>query len=90
MLGNLRAAAIGKGRDRGEPDDRTHARDRFVDRIAPPARAFAETWAERANPLASLAPYCIVMAHMLFEFFGDDAPSAFLATTTWSGTLCSW
>jgi hypothetical protein len=41
-------------------------------RISTLARAIAETEVERADPLGGLAPYGIVMAHMLRECFGDE------------------
>lgn len=75
MLGILKAADLGERGDRGERDDRTHAWDRFESfhRLAPLSRAFPETQVKRTDPLGRLAPYCIVMEHMLLKVLGDDA-----------------
>src|SRR5579859_2703566 len=75
MLGILEAADLGEDGDHGERDDRTHARDRFESfhRLAPLVRAFAETQVKRTDPLSRLAPYRIVMRHVILEVLGDNA-----------------
>jgi hypothetical protein len=77
VLGTLKAADLGEDCNRGERNDRTDARDRFQSshRIATLARAVTESEVERADPLGGLAPYGIVVAHMLLELFGDEIAS---------------
>jgi hypothetical protein len=74
VLGTLEATDLGEDCNRSERDDRTDTRNRFQSFhcIAPLACTVTETEVERAHPLGGLAPYGIVMAHVLLELFGDD------------------
>src|SRR5712671_5092135 len=65
---------LGEDCNRSERDDRTDTRNRFQSfhRIASLACAVTETEVQRADSLGGLAPYGIVMAHVLLELFGDE------------------
>src|SRR5262249_35907992 len=77
VLGTGKAADLGENGNRGERADRTNAGNRFQSspRLAPLARGAAETETERTSLFGGLAPYGIVVTHMLLDLFGDEIAS---------------